>query len=155
MSDATTPLKNTGEMSVTETRPVSASNGLLSNLLPVLVALAIAAVVGDLLILSFGEAPRTVYRQLVEGTWGNPYGIGQVLYKATTLTFTGLAFAIAGRAGLFNVGAESQLAMGGFAAGIAGMLLPAGMPGLIAVLSPGRSIGFSCSSIPKLCPTCG
>jgi simple sugar transport system permease protein len=57
--------------------------------LPPLLALAIAAVAGDLLILAFGEAPATVFRLLVEGTWGNAYGIGQVLYKATTLTCTG------------------------------------------------------------------
>ncbi|MEQ1691740.1 MAG: ABC transporter permease [Gemmatimonas sp.] len=109
-------------------------SSVLGNVLPIAVALCVAAVVGDLLILAFGEAPATVYRQLVEGTWGNPYGIGQVLYKATTLTFTGLAFALAGRAGLFNVGAESQLAMGGFAAGIMGLLLPAGLPAVIGVL---------------------
>ncbi|MBL0169481.1 MAG: ABC transporter permease [Gemmatimonadaceae bacterium] len=107
---------------------------LLENVLPIVVALGIAAVVGDLLILSFGEAPATEYRLLVEGTWGNAYGIGQVLYKATTLTFAGLAFAMAGRAGLFNVGAESQLAMGGFAAGIMGLLLPAGVPAVIGML---------------------
>jgi len=102
--------------------------------LPPIVALAFAAVVGDLLILSFGEAPATVFKLLVEGTWGNAYGFGQVLYKATTLTCTGLAFALAGRAGLFNVGAESQLAMGGFAAGIVGLLMPVGMPAVIATL---------------------
>ena len=102
--------------------------------LPPLVALVFAAVVGDLLILSFGEAPATVFKLLVEGTWGNAYGFGQVLYKATTLTCTGLAFAIAGRAGLFNVGAESQLAMGGFAAGIVGLLVPVGMPAVIATV---------------------
>jgi simple sugar transport system permease protein len=112
----------------------SSTTALLENVLPIVVALAIAAVVGDILILIFGEAPATVYRLLVEGTWGNAYGIGQVLYKATTLTFTGLAFAMAGRAGLFNVGAESQLAMGGFAAGIVGMMLPAGLPGILAIL---------------------
>ncbi len=116
--------------------PTNDSRGMraIAGILPILVALGIAAVVGDLLILTFGEAPATVYRLLVEGTWGNPYGIGQVLYKATTLTFTGLAFALAGRAGLFNVGAESQLAMGGFAAGIVGMLLPASVPGLLGVV---------------------
>jgi simple sugar transport system permease protein len=119
-------------VSGTEAAPDAAARSrVIENLLPILVALAIAAVVGDVLILTFGEAPATVFRLLVEGTWGNPYGIGQVLYKATTLTFTGLAFALAGRAGLFNVGAESQLAMGGFAAGVAGMLMPAGMPGVI------------------------
>ena len=117
-------MKSTGEIRAIATVPPKAGqDGVLANVLPIVVALGIAAVVGDLLILTFGESPATVYRQLVEGTWGNAYGIGQVLYKATTLTFTGLAFALAGRAGLFNVGAESQLAMGGFAAGIAGMLL--------------------------------
>ena len=98
-----------------------------------LVALLIAAIVGDILILSFGQSPREVYRLLIEGTWGNAYGIGQVLYKATTLTFTGLAVALGLRAGLFNIGAEGQLAAGGFAAAMAGLLLPAGTPALIAV----------------------
>ena len=40
-----------------------------------------------------------------------------MLYKATTLDFTGLAVALGLRAGLFNIGAESQLAAGGFVAG--------------------------------------
>ena len=104
------------------------------SVLPPLIALAIAAVVGDLLILSFGQAPGEVYRQLLEGTWGNPYGFGQVIYKATTLTFTGLAVAIGIRAGLFNIGAESQLAAGGFLAAIVGLALPAATPGIIAVV---------------------
>jgi ABC-type uncharacterized transport system permease subunit len=132
MSASTTPMKSTSEIRAVATVPPKAGqDGWLANVLPIVVALGIAAVVGDVLILLFGEAPATVYRQLIEGTWGNAYGIGQVLYKATTLTFTGLAFALAGRAGLFNVGAESQLAMGGFAAGVIGMLLPAGVPGAI------------------------
>lgn len=101
--------------------------------LPPVVALCLAAVLGDLLILSFGESPAAVYTLLVKGTWGNAYGIGQVLYKATTLTCTGLAFALAGRAGLFNVGAEGQLAAGGFGAALVGLLLPSSLPALVAV----------------------
>ena len=96
------------------------------------VALLIAAIVGDILILSFGQAPGEVYRLLIDGTWGNAYGLGQVLYKATTLTFTGLAVALGLRAGLFNIGAEAQLAAGGFAAAMAGLLVPAGLPVFIA-----------------------
>ncbi len=109
-----------------------AGGGVAEAVLPPLVALALAAVVGDLLILVFGQSPGAVYRLLLEGTWGNAYGFGQVLYKATTLAFTGLAFAVAARAGLFNVGAEGQLAAGGFAAAVAGLALPAGTPALVA-----------------------
>lgn len=97
-----------------------------------LIALLIAAIVGDLLIISFGQSPGDVYRLLIDGTWGNAYGLGQVLYKATTLTFTGLAVALGLRAGLFNIGAEGQLAGGGFAAAMAGLLIPAGTPVVLA-----------------------
>ena len=107
--------------------------GLLGSILPPVVALMIAMVAGDVLILAFGESPATVYGLLLEGTWGNWYGFGQVLFKMTTLTCTGLAFALAARAGLFNVGAEGQLAAGGFAAGLAGLFLPASMPAVLAV----------------------
>jgi len=99
-----------------------------------LLAVAVAMVVGDLLILTYGESPATVYHLLLEGTWGNWYGFGQVLYKTMTLTCTGLAFAYAGRAGLFNVGAEGQLAAGGFAAALLGLWLPAATPAVLAIL---------------------
>jgi ABC-type uncharacterized transport system permease subunit len=104
-------------------------------LLSVLAGALLALVVGDLLILGVGQSPAEVYRLLLEGTWGNQYGFAQVLYKATTLTFTGLAVALALRAGLFNIGAEAQLALGGFAAGALGLLLPAGLPAPVAVVA--------------------
>ena len=103
-------------------------------LIPPLVALLVALICGDLLILSYGQSPAAVYRLLLEGTWGNAYGFGQVLYKATTLAFTGLAVSFGLRAGLFNIGAESQLAAGGFGAALTGLALPAGTPLIVALL---------------------
>jgi general nucleoside transport system permease protein len=103
-------------------------------LFPPIVALLVALICGDLLIMSYGQSPGTVYRLLLEGTWGNAYGFGQVLYKTTTLTFTGLAVSLGIRAGLFNVGAESQLAAGGFLAGLVGLSLSSSMPGIFAVI---------------------
>jgi len=102
-------------------------------LIPPFVALLVALICGDLLILSYGQSPLEVYRLLLEGTWGNAYGFGQVLYKATTLTFTGLAVSFGLRAGLFNIGGESQLAAGGFAAALAGLALPTGTPLVLAL----------------------
>jgi ABC-type uncharacterized transport system permease subunit len=102
-------------------------------LFPPIVALLVALLAGDLLILVFGQQPAAVYRLLLQGTWGNGYGLGQVLFKATTLAFTGMAVAIGLRAGVFNIGAESQLAVGGLAGAMMGIALPAATPGLIAV----------------------
>jgi len=101
--------------------------------IPPVVALLVALICGDLLILSYGQSPAAVYRLLLEGTWGNAYGFGQVLYKATTLAFTGLAVSFGLRAGLFNIGGESQLAAGGFAAALAGLALPVGTSLIVAL----------------------
>jgi simple sugar transport system permease protein len=120
-------------VSVADEAP-SRTDRILEALLPPVVALLVAIVVGDFLILTFGQSPAAVYRLLLEGTWGNPYGIGQVLYKATTLTFTGLAVAIGIRAGLFNIGAEGQLAAGGFVAALVGLAVPAATPAIIAAV---------------------
>jgi general nucleoside transport system permease protein len=111
----------------------AATQAFEEGVLPTLTALLVALVAGDLLILSYGQAPGDVWRLMLSGTWGNAYGIGQVLYKATTLTFTGLSVAIGLRAGLFNIGAESQLAAGGFAAGAIGLLLPAALTPWLAI----------------------
>jgi general nucleoside transport system permease protein len=112
---------------------IRVSEAFEEGILPPLVALLLAAVVGDALILSFGQSPGAVYKLLIDGTWGNAYGFGQVLYKATTLTFTGLAVGLGLRAGLFNIGAESQLAAGGFCAALVGLLLPPGIPALLCL----------------------
>jgi len=103
-------------------------------LFPPAVAILIAFVAGDILMLSFNQSPFIVWRLLLEGTWGNAYGFGQVLYKATTLSFTGMAVAFAYRTGLFNIGAEGQLAAGGLAAALVGFALPAGFPAILAIL---------------------
>src|SRR5205807_7776678 len=44
-----------------------------------------------------------------------------------------LAVSFGLRAGLFNIGGESQLAAGGFAAALTGLALPVGMPLLLAL----------------------
>ena len=126
--EAPTPLGTPPRRSTLDTR-----RAFEEAFLPALVALLIALVAGDLLILTYGQAPGAVYKLLLEGTWGNAYGFGQVLYKATTLVFTGLAVSVGLRGGLFNIGAESQLAAGGFAAAVLGLVLPAGAPAVLAV----------------------
>jgi len=132
---STETTRDTAEMAASPLtlRPGAARSRLEESLLPPIVALLVAAIVGDALILTFGQSPGEVYRLLLEGTWGNSYGFGQVLYKATTLTFTGLSIAFALRAGLFNIGAESQLAAGGFVAALVGLVLPGGLPWILTL----------------------
>ncbi len=95
-------------------------------------ALVAIYVVFCLAVLAYGEAPRAVVAELVAGTWGSTYGIGQVVFKATPLLFAGVAIDVALRAKLFNVGAEGQIAVASLSVAVVGAWLPAGCPRVIA-----------------------
>src|SRR4051812_49948919 len=97
-------------------------------LLPVALALAGIVLLLNLISFAFGAAPFATLRAAAAGTWGTPYGIGQVLFKATPLILTGLSFEVAFRAGLFNIGAEGQLAAAALVGGVVGVHLPGGTP---------------------------
>lgn len=87
-------------------------------------ALLAAFAAGAVFIAAIGENPLEIYGLMLHDTFGTGYGIGMTLFKATPLVFTGLAVALGFRAGLFNIGAEGQLYLGGFAAGLVGMAWP-------------------------------
>lgn len=99
----------------------------------VVLALLVAMAAGSLLILAFGQSPAQVYGLLLSSTWGDSYGIGQTIFKATPLIFTGLAVALAFRAGLFNIGCEGQLLLGSFVCALVATSLPAATPSVVAV----------------------
>ncbi len=93
--------------------------GLVIPALAVFTALVIGAIIIMLTGYSFAET-MAAYRALLEGSVGSLRAISQSLTEATPLIFTGLAVAIAFRAGLFNIGGEGQLLMGGMLAVLAG-----------------------------------
>jgi ABC-type uncharacterized transport system permease subunit len=85
------------------------------------IAVALALAVGAVFILAIGEHPIEIYALMFRESFGTGYGLGQTLFKATPLLFTGLAVALGFRAGMFNIGVEGQLYLGGFAAALAGL----------------------------------
>ncbi len=56
------------------------------------------------------------YRALFIGSMGSPNAISETLFAATPLIFAGLAVAIGFQAGLFNIGVNGQMHIGGMAA---------------------------------------
>ncbi len=101
--------------------------------LRIVFALAGALLLLNLISAAFGAAPIDTLRGALVGTWGTGYGIGQVLFKATPLMFTGLAFHVALRAGMFNIGAEGQLALASLAGAWVGTKLAASTPWWLAL----------------------
>ena len=104
-----------------------------ASVLATITALAVALIAFDLLVWAYGESPRAIVGELFLGTWGTTYGIGQVLFKATPLLFTGVAVDVGLRAGLFNIGAEGQLVVASLAVGTVGARLGAGTPAWVAL----------------------
>lgn len=85
------------------------------------IAVAAAFAVGGVFVLAIGDNPIQTYRLLLGSALGWPDGIGYTLFLATPLIFTGLAVAVAFRAGLLNIGAEGQLYVAAFAAAWVGI----------------------------------
>ena len=95
-------------------------------------SVVLALATGSLFILAAGERPDEIYSLMLRESLGTGYGLGQTLFMATPLIFTGLAVALGFRAGLFNIGVEGQLYVGGFAAALAGIAC-AGRPAALAL----------------------
>jgi simple sugar transport system permease protein len=89
---------------------------------------------------------------MIQGSLGTPTGVLRTLAKATPLIFSGLAVAVALRAGLFNIGAEGQLLVGGIASAWAGCGLK-GLPVFVHLplaLAAGAAAGAVWGLVPGI-----
>ncbi|WP_343078832.1 ABC transporter permease [Ostreiculturibacter nitratireducens] len=99
-------------------------------------AVIVALIFGALTMLATDVDIQTIgksYVALLVGSVGSLNAISETLTAAAPLVLAGLGLAIGFRTGLFNIGAEGQLLLGGMAAVIVGFSLP-GLP--FAVLMP-------------------
>lgn len=114
------------------TNPPAAWRSTAVTVLTSALAVVIALTAGAIFILVSGDDPIEAYRALWDGAFGSKRAIGETLAAGTPYMFGGLAFAVAYRAGMFNIGIEGQMIMGGLAAGLfAGADL--GLPTLVYV----------------------
>ncbi len=93
---------------------------------------AAGLMVSGIILAIIGVDPFAAFRSLLRGAFGYPEAIGYTLYYSTTSIFAGLAVWLGLRAGLFNIGGEGQIYIGGLGAGLACILL-GGLPGWVVV----------------------
>ena len=77
-----------------------------------LIALAITAVIIGLLVAIVGVSPLDAFSSLYDGAFGDRESALETLVQATPLILTGLAAAIAFRAGVWNIGGQGQFIAG-------------------------------------------
>ncbi len=97
------------------TTSVNWRTGVLIPVLSVITALIIGLVIIVLSGTPLSEALEA-YGALLQGSVGSIKAISETLTAATPLILVGLSVAIAFRAGLFNIGGEGQMAIGGMCA---------------------------------------
>lgn len=113
-------------------RPLASLRSILRRILPQIIAIIIAFLGGAIVLLVTGYSPIEAYGAMMMGAFGDVFGIGQTFTYATPIIFTALAFLFALKCGLFNIGAEGQLLVGGFAAALVGISFD-GLPTFIHV----------------------
>jgi len=94
-----------------------------ASLIPIL-AILTAVVVGGIIILIVGGDPFLAYKGLIQGSLGSQKALSETAVWATPYIFAGLAVALAFKGGLFNIGAEGQLAVGAVFSALIGYALP-------------------------------
>ena len=92
-------------------------------LVPVL-AIITAIILGGITIWVAGGDPIAAYKGLIEGAFGSPVALSETAVWATPYIFAGLAVAFGFKGGLFNIGAEGQIALGAVVAALIGYALP-------------------------------
>ncbi|HZU00509.1 MAG TPA: ABC transporter permease [Ktedonobacteraceae bacterium] len=105
-----------------------------------LFAILLAVIAGSIVIMitspgSLGDrfaAVITAYQSLYIGSLGDLQSFSSTLVRVGPLILTGISVALAFRAGLFNIGAEGQLAVGAMTAGIIAFKLPT-WPGWVLI----------------------
>jgi simple sugar transport system permease protein len=96
-----------------------------------LVALAAALLVGAVaiaLVQHDAKAPLLAYGALIRGAVGDPIAWSNTLRQTMPLLLTGAAVTVGLAAGLFNIGAEGQMAVGALAAAATGFALKTALP---------------------------
>jgi ABC-type uncharacterized transport system permease subunit len=114
-----------------------------------LIAIAISFLIGAIIMLATGDNPLIAFGALLRGAFGDATAVGRTLLNATPLIFTGLAVAVAFRAGLFNIGGEGQFFIGAITAAWLGVSLGfLGLGGAVLALLGCVVTGFLWGAIP-------
>ena len=88
-------------------------NQTINGIRRILITILVAMGVGALFIVAIGENPIDAYAALFRGAFDGKLRLGTTLAGFTPLLLTSIAFAVAAKAGAFNVGVEGEVFLGG------------------------------------------
>lgn len=122
-----------------------------------LFSLVLALVLFGLTICATGREPFSVYWSILAGSFGSTKSFLNVLAYTLPLIMTGLGAAVAFQSGVFNIGGEGQVLVGGLAAVIVGLTVPLPAPwgwllALLAGFGRRRAVGRAAHAVRRTEP---
>ncbi|MDR3516523.1 MAG: ABC transporter permease [Azospirillaceae bacterium] len=112
-------------------------------------ALALSIVCAAILIALAGRSPLAGFLAILDGAFGSAHQIGAALNRSTPYLLSGVGVAICLRAGIINLGAEGQIALGGAGAAAAALAIPNAPPvvAIVVALAAGALAGAAWSGV--------
>jgi len=111
-------------------------------------AVVLALIIGALIMMATSVPPATILQSFValaDGALGSVNAVSETLTAAIPLVLAGLGIGLAFRAGLFNIGAEGQMVVGGLATAVASFSIT-GVP-MVIHLPLALLIGLSAGAL--------
>lgn len=125
--EASTPAQRISAW-LTAARTVRASSSACAALVALLAGAGLVAVAG--------ANPAQAARALFSGAFGSEFSTANTLVESVPLILVGVGVAVAFRAGVFNIGGEGQLYVGGLAAAAVGLQL-GDLPAIVVLVLMG------------------
>ena len=107
------------------------ASGWRQEIAPLLIALFGSFLIGGVLILISGDNPLQAYASILKSAFGDSYGIASTVARGLPIVGAGIAAGWAFKAGLWNLGTEGQLLLGGLAAFMVAAFVP--IPGSLGL----------------------
>ena len=107
---------------------------LAARLLYSLAAVVLSLILATIVMLVAGYDPLRAFGAMLNGAFGSANAIANTLSKSIPLMFTGFAFAVANKGGIFNIGGEGQLYLAALASAVTALWLN-GLPRIVVLVA--------------------
>lgn len=120
----------------------------LYSILPSILAVSVALLIGGIIILSRGINPFVAYGSMIKSAFyqtSNLFkfnGLAKTLVYATPLLFTSVAVLFAFKGGMFNIGVQGQMMAGGIGAALVGIYFHNAFGNIFVAMSVAALFGF-------------
>ena len=97
-------------------------------------AVLLSLLLATIVMLIAGYDPLRAFGAMLNGAFGSANAIANTLSKSIPLMFTGFAFAVANKGGIFNIGGEGQLYLAALASAFTALALN-GLPRMVVLIA--------------------